>query len=69
MYGVLTLEVGLCSGLFIYTLTTPSDLESSNQTFRLENFTYSNNAVMTTIFGHVARSNFTGVTVSNPPTG
>ena len=37
---------------------------SSSETFRLENFTYNNDVIMNTVFGHMAQTNFRGVTVS-----
>ena len=37
---------------------------STNETFRLENFTYSNVVIRNVIFGHLEQTNFTGVSVS-----
>ena len=38
---------------------------STNETFRLENFTYSNVVIRNVIFGHLEQTNFTGVSVSD----
>ena len=37
---------------------------STNETFRLENFTYSNIVIRNVIFGYLEQTNFTGVSVS-----
>ena len=37
---------------------------STSEPFRLENFTYSNDVVRNTIFGHLEQTNFRGVSVS-----
>ena len=68
-----------CSDRLTKLFVTLSDLESNNslsrlaweaqgistsETFRLENFTYNNDVIMNTVFGHMAQTNFRGVTVS-----
>ena len=60
--------VVLMQRYYYYILTIPSELESRNETFRLEDFTYSNNDIMTTIFSYIEQSDFTGITVSSVPT-
>lgn len=37
---------------------------STNETFQLENFTYSNVVIRNIIFGHLEQTNFRGVSVS-----
>ena len=37
---------------------------STSETFRLENFTYSNDVIRDAIFGHLQQTDFTGVSVS-----
>ncbi len=41
-----------------------AEIDNSTTDFGLEDFTYRNNIIAETMFGHLNRTNFTGITVS-----